>query len=32
MVIARIDEHTNTANIYGYKVLVGLGSGMFIQV
>jgi len=27
-----IDENTSIANIYGYEVLVAVGSGAFIQV
>ncbi len=29
--IARIDENTNVANIYGYEILVAIGAGAFIQ-
>lgn len=30
--IARVDVDTPTANLYGYEVLVGFGTGCFIQV
>lgn len=30
--IARVDVDTPTANIYGHEVLVGFGTGCFIQV
>lgn len=31
VLVARLEVNTNMANIYGYQVLVALGSGAFIQ-
>ncbi|KFY78723.1 hypothetical protein V499_02163 [Pseudogymnoascus sp. VKM F-103] len=31
VLLSRIDENTNVANIYGYEILVAIGAGAFIQ-
>ncbi|KAI9776506.1 MAG: hypothetical protein M1839_009540 [Geoglossum umbratile] len=31
VLLSRIDEHTSTSKIYGYEVLLGVGTGAYIQ-